>query len=306
MSDRSPLTYYDREKGALLDEEIYAGGFLDWSYNSRIGRLLTDRLFQKRWVSRAYGWVQSTRWSRRRIRPFVERMNIDVEEIVRPLSEFRSFGEFFEREIDLSRRKILRAPEVCIAPADGRALAYHRVESDRTYRIKRATFNLQQLLGDEELARRYHGGSVFITRLYLSDYHHFHFPDSGVPGTAKSIKGGYYAVSPYARRALVPLYTENFRMVSQLNSDHFGRITIVEIGAFTVGSIKQCYEPGQRVDRATRKGIFELGGSTVVMLFEPDRIQFDDDLIDNTENEVETYVKLGDSIGWQSRSRRSN
>jgi phosphatidylserine decarboxylase len=235
--------------------------------------------------------------------PFVKRMNVDVEEIVRPLSEFRSFSEFFAREIDLSRREIRREPEVCIAPADGRALAYHQIESHRTYRIKRATFNLQQLVGDEVLARRYHNGSVFITRLYLSDYHHFHFPDSGVPGPAKSIDGGYYAVSPYARRKLVPFYTENHRMVSQLDSDNFGQIVIVEIGAFTVGSIKQCYESGQPVDRATRKGFFELGGSTVVMLFEPDRILFEDDLVENTGNEIETYVKLGDSIGRQPGSK---
>lgn len=297
MNDRNPLTYYDREKGAFFDEEIYAGGFLDWSYNSRTGRFLTDLLFRRRWVSRAYGWLQSTRWSRRRIMPFVERMNVNVEEIARPLSEFGSFSEFFEREIDLSRRKIHREPEVCVAPADGRALAYHEVSSDRTYRIKRATFNLQQLLGDQELARRYDKGSVFITRLYLSDYHHFHFPDSGTPGSARSVDGGYYAVSPYARRTLVPFYTENHRMVSQLDSDNFGQVTIVEIGAFTVGSIKQAYEAGKPVDKATRKGAFELGGSTVVLLFEPGRIVFDDDLLDNTANEIETYLKLGDSIG---------
>ena len=81
MNDRNPLTYYDREKGAFFDEEIYAGWFLDWSYNSRTGRFLTDLLFRRRWVSRAYGWLQSTRWSRRRIMPFVERMNVNVEEI---------------------------------------------------------------------------------------------------------------------------------------------------------------------------------------------------------------------------------
>ena len=51
--------------------------------------------------------------------PFIERMNVNVEEIVRPLSEFRNFSEFFAREIDLSRRKIRREHEVCIAPADG-------------------------------------------------------------------------------------------------------------------------------------------------------------------------------------------
>ncbi|MBK5096337.1 MAG: phosphatidylserine decarboxylase [Gemmatimonadetes bacterium] len=297
MNDRNPLSYYDRETGAIRDEEIYADVFLDWCYNSRSGRFLTDVLFRRRWISRVYGASQRTRWSRRRIGPFVRRLNVDVDEIVRPLSEFRDFSEFFVREIDLSHRTIRLEPDVCISPADGRALAYTRLESDRTFRIKRSSFNLRQMLGDDALAGRYEGGSLFITRLYLSDYHHFHFPDSGTPGPARAISGGYHAVSPYARRSLVPFFTENFRMVSQFDSISFGLITFVEIGAFTVGSIRQCYEAGQSVERATRKGFFELGGSTVAMLFEPGRIRFDDDLTTHTRNGIETYVKLGDSIG---------
>ncbi|MDH3216236.1 MAG: phosphatidylserine decarboxylase, partial [Candidatus Krumholzibacteria bacterium] len=135
------------------------------------------------------------------------------------------------------------------------------------------------------------------SRLYLSDYHHFHFADSGIPGEAVSIPGKYYAVSPYARRALVPFYTENHRMVTTFDSDHFGRMILVEIGAFTVGSIQQHYQPGMRVAKGARKGVFELGGSTVVLLFPPGAITFDGDLLAHTKDEIETYVQLGDSIG---------
>ena len=227
MNPHDPLTYFDREQGVFLDEEVYARGFLDWSYNSRPGRFLTDALFRRRWVSRLYGWFQKTRWSRRRILPFVQRLRIHVEEIVRPLSDFENFNDFFTREIDLSRRTIRHEPDVCISPADGRALAYSQVDGDGTFRIKRADFNLRRLLCDDALVERYGGGSMFITRLYLRDYHHFHFPDSGTPGPARAIDGGYYAVSPYARRSLVPFYTENYRMVSQLESDHFGPIAFV-------------------------------------------------------------------------------
>lgn len=297
MSTTLTQIYYDRAEGVPKKEPVYASRFLDWSYNSRSGRLLMDAIFRRRWVSRVYGWLQRTRWSRHRIRPFVEKMGVDTEEIARPLDEFGSFRDFFVRRIDLSRRRIRTEPEVCIAPADGRVLVYPQVERGQTFSIKRSTFNLQRLLRDDELAAQYEGGAVFITRLYLSDYHHFHFPDDGVPHAARSIDGGLHAVSPYARRREVPIYSENHRMVSRFLSESFGRIVFVEIGALTVGSIQQCYEAERQVERAQHKGFFDLGGSTVVLIFEPGRIQFDEDLVAQTRRKMETYVKLGDSIG---------
>jgi phosphatidylserine decarboxylase len=138
---------------------------------------------------------------------------------------------------------------------------------------------------------------MFITRLYICDYHHVHFPDSGICDGATAISGGLWAVSPYGRRSHPPFYAENYRMRSAFRSDHFGLVTIVEIGAFTVGSIQQRYSVGSHVERADRKSVFAIGGSTVVMLFEPGRIGFDQDLVTNTARGLETYVRLGDSIG---------
>ena len=294
---RNPLTYYDREQGKLLNEKIYADAFLDWSYNTVFGRLLTDTIFRQRWVSRLYGWLQKTRWSRRRIKPFVRQLDVNVDEILCPLDEFESFNDFFIREVDLSQRTIQWAPDVCVSPADGRALAYPAIERDTTFRIKRATFNLRELLGDDDLAEHFANGSMFITRLYLRDYHHFHFPDGGTPEPSRTIAGGLYAVSPYARRTLVPFYAENHRMLTRFESDQFGAMVLIEVGAFTVGSIQQRFQAGRHVEKMKRKGLFELGGSTVVLLFRTGRIVFDDDLIANTRNDIETYVRLGDSIG---------
>ena len=141
---------------------------------------------------------------------------------------------------------------------------------------------------------------MIISRLYLTDYHHFHFPDSGTPGIAVSYPGKYYAVSPYSLRRLVPFYAENHRMLTLFDSDHFGQIAMVEIGAFTVGSIQQRYRPGLHVGKAAHKGYFELGGSTVVLLFQKGAIDLDEDLCDHTRNGIETYVRLGDSIGRAS------
>jgi phosphatidylserine decarboxylase len=176
-------------------------------------------------------------------------------------------------------------------------LAYPYVPVDATFRIKRAAFNLESLLRDAALAREFAGGSMAVCRLGLSDYHHFHFPDSGTPGPPIALRGRYHAGGPYAERALVPFFAENHRMLTLFDSDHFGRMAMIEVGALTVGSIQQRFRPGARVAKGEPKGVFELGGSTVVLLFRKGAIELDQELCALTAQEVECYVRMGRPLG---------
>lgn len=297
MNKRFNITYYDRSTGALLTEPVYAAAFLFWSYNSLPGRIVTDLLFKQKLVSKLYGWLHKQRWSKRKIKPFARQMRINEDELLQPLEEFGNFNDFFTREIDLAKRPINHDPEVCIAATDGKILAYREVPCDMTFRIKHGLFNLRQLLKNDALANAYANGSMVMSRLSLRDYHHIHFPDSGVPQSAVAIEGKHYAVGPYALSAPLPFYAENHRLLTVLNSEHFGRIAMVEVGGFTVGSIQERYSPGVRVAKGAHKGFFELGGSTVVLLFENGAIRLDEDLCCRTSAGIETFVKFGDSIG---------
>src|SRR5262249_51223246 len=158
-----------------------------------------------------------------------------------------SFNEFICRRIDLSKRRIDRAANTCVSPADGRLLAFPVVDAATKFQIKSSVFDLKGLVADDEIARRYNGGAVVILRLYLADYHHFHFPDSGVPSPSRAISGSYFAVTPYSREWLVPFYAENFRVITRFESDTFGELAIIEVGAFTVGSVQQEFVAGVRV-----------------------------------------------------------
>ena len=297
MSTDSTSSYIDRGSGARRQDTIYRHGLLDWMYNSRTGWLLTRLLFSRRIVSQFYGWLNRRRASARKIPAFVNTMGVDMTESLRPIESFTSFNDFITREIDLSRRPVNPDPRVCVAPADGRMLAFPTVDEQTCFKLKQSGFTLPTLLRNDKMSSRYAGGSMVIARLYLADYHHFHFPADGIAGASISIPGRYYATTPYSRRWVVPFLAENHRQVTVLESDHFGSIAIIEVGAFTFGSIQQRFTPGCRVQRRQRKGMFELGGSAIVLLFEPRSIRLDDDLCQNTENGTETYVRLGDSIG---------
>ena len=301
----TPLRYVDRASGEWRRERVHAHRFLDWLYNTRSGRLATGVLVRSSHFSRLYGWLQRRRWSRRRIRPFVEGMGVDMTGSVKSLGEFETFADFFTRRLHPWARPIVDDERVCVSPADGRVLVYPRLDRRERFRIKRTAFQLDGLLRDEALAESFHRGSMAVVRLGLADYHHVHFPDSGVPSPARAIPGAYHAGGPYALRHLVPFYTENHRMVTPFFSDHFGAMAIVEVGALTVGSIRQAYSPDTPVGRGEHKAGFEPGGSTVVLLFRPGAIEWDDDLVARSRQELEVHVRWGDSLGRVPEGRTS-
>ncbi|MCZ6893409.1 MAG: phosphatidylserine decarboxylase [Gammaproteobacteria bacterium] len=300
------LTHLDRATGRMISEPVYAGGFLDWSYNTTVGWLVTEFILSRRILTRLYGWFHKSRWSRRKIRLFVKRYRIDMRESRRQIDEFSSFNDFFVREIDLGRRPIDPDPTVCVSPVDGRLLAYRQIDGEREFMIKRSSFDLKRFLGDATLAKRYAGGDMIVCRIYLPDYHHVHFADSGTAHPATTIGRRYWAVSPHSRCWSIPFYSENHRMLTLFDSNHFGQIAMVEIGAFTVGSIQQRYRPGAHVGKGEHKGFFELGGSTVVLLFEPGRIELDRDLVVNTCSGLETFVSMGKRVGRVPSERERN
>ena len=301
-----PFVYYDRGRGEWRRERVHREGWLDWAYNTWGGWAARQVLASRAAFSRLYGWYNRTAWSRRRIRPFVERMGIDLSESRQHLEDFESFSAFFEREVDPRRRPLCGEPDALLAPCDAKYLAYPSLPAEAVFPIKGALFDRRRLLADEAAAHAQDGGAVIIGRLSLADYHHFHFPDSGIPAAPRSVPGRYEAGGPYARRRPVHFYAGNHRMVTPFASDHFGPMALVEVGALTVGSLRQSFAPATRVAKGTRKGTFALGGSTVVLVFAPGAIELDQDLLARTRQGVETYVRWGERLGrpWPSRSTR--
>ncbi|MGR9099232.1 MAG: phosphatidylserine decarboxylase [Gammaproteobacteria bacterium] len=290
-------SYFDRRSGEFRRDPLYAGAFLDWSYNTISGRFATRYFFSLKPVSGCYGWLQRRGISKKLIRPFVERMHVDMDESIKRIEDFDCFNDFFVREIDLRRRPVCLRPEVCVSPADCRILVFENISADSEFPIKRSLFNLRTFLVDDRQADKYDGGILVVCRIYLPDYHHFHFPDSGIPLPSVPVEGRYYALGDYSRSRSTPCYCENRRTVTPFLSDHFGEIAIVEIGAFTVGSICQTFVPNRRVEKGARKGYFEVGGSTVALLFQKHALRIDRDISMKSREGIETYVRVGESIG---------
>ena len=287
--------YIDRRSGEMIHEEVYASGFLYWACNALPGRWLTRLVLSRLWPSRIYGWWQRLTRSRKSIPPFVRRMRIDMREALQPAEEYRSFADFFVRKIDLAYRPLPERDDACIAPVDGKILVFPEI-GDEAFRIKSHMFTLRDFLRDEAAWVRFRGGSMAVVRLGLADYHHVHFPCAGVPSAPRLLKGRCYIGGPYAAKSWMPFYRENVRAFTPVETAKFGSMLIAEIGSFAVAGIRQEFTPGQRVTAGARKGNFEIGGSTVVLLFRPGVVRFDEDLVLRSAEGFETRVLMGEQI----------
>ncbi|KAJ1985636.1 phosphatidylserine decarboxylase [Dimargaris cristalligena] len=111
------------------------------------------------------------------------------------------------------------------------------------------------------------------------------------------IPGDYYTVNPMAIRSPLDVYGENVRVINLIDSPQFGLVAFVSIGAMMVGSVVITSQPGQFYSRMDEHGYFKFGGSTCILLFQKDRIDFDRDLIDNSNLPIETLLRMGSTIG---------
>ena len=292
-----PIRYFDRSKQTVETEQVYGGDWLRWTYETSLGRLALNLLVKRALLSRYYGWKMSLRASANKILPFIVDYDLDVDEFAKKPFSFKTFNEFFYRALKEGKRPIAQSDRVAVLPADGRHLAFQNLDGAGGFYAKGQRFDLKSFLGEEALAREFAGGSLLISRLCPVDYHRFHFPVAGTPGESRLINGWLYSVSPIALRRNLAYLWENKRMVTLIDSPAFGQVAIVEIGATMVGSIVQTFVAGRPVAKGVEKGLFKFGGSCVVTLFQPGRIQLDADLVKHSEEGLEVYALMGDRLG---------
>lgn len=292
------IKFFNRETGAVETEAIYGEGALRWVYETLPGKVALAVLVRRAVFSKIYGAMASRSSSRAKILPFIEKYKLDPAAFAEPISSFASFNDFFSRKLKPSARPI--AANAAVLPADGRHLAFPRVETGAVTTIfaKGQAFDLEKLLGgDSDLARRYHGGALLCSRLCPTDYHRFHFPVSGTASAPRLVNGFLFSVNPIALSKRLAYLWENKREIIEIDSPVFGKVTQVVIGATNVGTIRTTFSPGTFYEKGAELGYFRFGGSFVATLFEPGKIAFAEDLVRNTAAGLETYAKMGTPLG---------
>jgi phosphatidylserine decarboxylase len=296
MSPSSVIQVRDRRSDHVFHEQVYGEGALRWIYRTRIGRVLEKVILSRRFVSQLMGAYQDMPSSTGRIASFIQQYGIHMKEF--EPGPFGSFNEFFIRKFKTGAREVAPAPAMA-AFAEARYFAWASTDDSTCLPVKGALLCPRQLLGNalsDEQARRLSGGPLLLARLCPTDYHRFHFPDSGTWLSCRRVAGRLHSVNPVALEARPRTFLDNERHVSILECDALGLLAFIEVGALGVGKIVQSREASGRFVRGEEKGYFLFGGSTVIVVGEPGRWKPDADLLESTRSGMETLIRLGEGI----------
>lgn len=288
------IQFIDRSTGTLKTETPPAEGLLKFTYNNPLGKLALLPLAKRKFVSEMYGRKMDKPSSVNKIQSFVDELAIDMTEAEKSINEFTSFNDFFYRKLKPNARPIQNG---FVSPGDGKLLAFENVADVHNFFVKGREFTLSEFLNDTSLAEKHKNASLLILRLAPNDYHRFHFPFDGVPSATTKVKGNYLSVSPYALASnFTRVFCENKREYLTLNNPEKGDILIAPVGATMVGSIIETYTKDKPINKGDEMGYFAFGGSTIVLLVAKDKLKIDSDILQNSKNGYETFVKMGEKI----------
>lgn len=279
--------------GSSFIETIPGAGFLKFLYGNVIGTLPLWSLVKRKVFSQWFGKYMDNPASAKRIASFVNQFEIDLSEYEVPSRGFKHFNDFFYRKIRSGKRPL---KDGLVSPADGRIVVFNELKDGQKFYVKGKPFDLQTFLGDPDLARKFDGGGMAVIRLAPVDYHRYHFPATGTVKSMKLINGYYYSVSPLALRKNWEIFWENKRWVTVLQTEEFGEIALIDVAATCTGGMVQTHGLSEEVWKGQERGYFKFGGSTVVVLTEPGKVTWEADLLQNSREGFETYIKMGETM----------
>lgn len=302
VSNSPEIKYFNRITGKTEIEKVYGDAFIKFLYRSEAGKKIGS-VFTNKFFSKAYGAFQDLPSSHRKVKPFIEKFNIPIQDYepgsrpsLDPSDSYRSFNEFFIRKFKLGKRSFVTERNKMAAFAEARYVGFESIDEKSVYPVKGSFLKAKDLIGNDEIAKIFEGGPLVIARLCPVDYHRYHYPDNGKVLEHYPISGVFDSVNPLALQFKNQIFIKNERYVSIIQTENFGRLAYIEVGAICVGKIVQTHRWNKPFLRGEEKGYFLFGGSTVIVVGEKGAWKPSADIMTNTKNGIETYLQLGQEV----------
>jgi len=279
---------YCRDYNSLVPEYVNKVYFLV------IRDILNHRYFGSDYISAfltyGVGYFLKSNVSSFLIRPFINHYNINENKYV---VKGPSFNDFFIRELKVPL-KVFKNNDTIYAPVSSRAMFYNykNFYKLKLY-IKGKKFSLSKLLDEKKLFTKY---SVVIFRLAINDYHHLHMPEDGTLIKIKEFNGTYISVDKDYLKSEINVLNDNKRVVMKFKRGDGSIFYLIMVGSILVSSIVQNVELNKKYYTCEKIAYFQYGGSCVVYVSDQN-IHFDDDLLYFSNEEIESYTKVGEEIG---------
>jgi len=241
---------------------------------------------------------------------FIKQYNVNMSEAeLQTAEDFKSFNDFFTRQLKADARSIDESPDAIISPVDGAISQLGSIQQGQIFQAKGQSFSIVELLGgDTERAQPFMGGDFATIYLAPKDYHRIHMPCAGTLREMVYIPGKLFSVNPVTAENVPRLFARNERVAAIFDTE-FGPMAMVLVGAMIVASIETVWSglvaPVQRdvkstsygssneeikLEKGDEMGRFKLG-STVVLAFPPNMTEFVESL------KATTDVQMGQTFG---------
>ncbi|KUM56295.1 hypothetical protein ACN42_g10921 [Penicillium freii] len=249
------------------------------------------------------GRDEGTPASKQQINSFVDFYKIKMDDFEpSDTSAYATFEDFFVRAHKSGSRPIFAEddPSRAVVVADSRVVVYETVEQSKKLWIKGLDFSITNLVMDTRLGAQFENGAVASFRLSPQDYHRYHSPVTGKIKLFRSMPGDYYQVDPVAIRSDIDILGRNARDYLVIETEHLGNVLFVAIGATDVGSVRihdRWQTAGNEIQKGEELGIFQFGGSSIIVAFQSGRISFDEDLLSLSQEAIAVDVEVGMSLG---------
>lgn len=279
------MKYNNLNDDVIVNEKD--NNFLKFLYNNILGRTIL-KVITKPIISEKISILLNKKISILLAKKYIKKYNINLSDCEK--EKFYSFNDFFTRKYKTIGRSSKETDFISTAESK---ITYYQISKELIINIKNSKYTIDELIKDIKLAREYEEGICLVYRLTPNDYHRYIFVDNGIQKKIKRIQGILHTVSPISYERY-KVFSENTREVSLLRTENFDDIIQIEVGALCVGKIQN--NNNYEMKKYKEKGYFEFGGSTIIQLIKKDILQVNDKIIKNSEEDIETKVKVGEII----------
>ncbi|ROR98767.1 phosphatidylserine decarboxylase [Sinobacterium caligoides] len=250
-------------------------------------------------------WVKNTF-----IKYFINHYDVQMHEAeTENYLEFKNFNAFFTRSLKPEARPIDDGEKSITCPADGVISQLGEIRYGQIFQAKGQSYSAAKLLANDELAEQFDGGQFATIYLSPRDYHRVHMPLDGTLNSMTYVPGQLFSVNAATAENVPDLFARNERLVALFDTE-IGPVAMVMVGAMIVAGIETVWD-GQvapppktakttqysQLEPVTLKKGEEMGrfmlGSTVIMLFPKDSVDFLDDFTADTGTRMgEKFAQL--------------
>lgn len=261
-------------------------------------KAIIQYLLPKQFLTIIFGWLAKkqlgkvTTWM---IKGFCKLYRVDLSEAkFTNATDYKTFNDFFARELKEDAREIDTAENSIIMPADGVLSQFGTIQDSQLLQAKGHFYSLESLVAcHPDMIKYFQNGSYATTYLSPKNYHRFHMPCDGTLREMIYVPGSLFSVSKATTESIPNIFARNERVICLFETE-LGPMAQILVGATIVGSIevdwagiitppregimkRWTYSDEIKLSRGQDMGCFKLG-STVITLFASNAIEFSNDL----------------------------